>query len=171
MHPPGLLTRVPAGAGQALDLAPVKIAVASDHAGFALKQEVAQHLRDLDHEIVDLGTSSLESVDYPPFCAAAARAAVTGEAELAFVFGGSGNGEQMAANKVHGCRAALCHDEFTARMARLHNNANVCSMGSRVTGPGVALVIAEVFVSTPYEGGRHQARLDLLKAIEVEEAS
>jgi len=147
----------------------VKIAVASDHAGLALKQQVAEHLRGLDHEIVDLGTSSEESVDYPPFCAAAARAAVGGDVELAFVFGGSGNGEQMAANKVNGCRAALCHDEFTARMARLHNDANVCSMGSRVTGPGVALVIAEVFVSTEFEGGRHQARLDLLTDIEVEE--
>ncbi len=148
----------------------MKIAVASDHAGFALKQQVADHLRGLDHEVLDLGTDSEASVDYPPFCAAAARAAVGGDVELAFVFGGSGNGEQMAANKVHGCRAALCHDEFTARLARLHNNANVCSMGSRVTGPGVALEIAEVFVSTPYEGGRHQNRLDLLTKIEDQEA-
>ena len=148
----------------------MKIAVASDHAGYALKQQVADHLRGLDHEILDLGTDSEASVDYPLFCAAAARAAVKGDVELAFVFGGSGNGEQMAANKVHGCRAALCHDEFTARMARLHNDANVCSMGSRVTGPGVALVIAEVFVSTEFEGGRHQNRLDLLKVIEGEEA-
>lgn len=149
----------------------MKIAVASDHAGFALKQQVAEHLRGLDHEIVDLGTNSEESVDYPPFCAAAARAAVNGDVELAFVFGGSGNGEQMAANKVNGCRAALCHDEFTARMARLHNNANVCSMGSRVTGSGVALDIAETFVKTAYEGGRHQNRLDLLTKIEQEEAA
>ncbi len=149
----------------------MKIAVASDHAGFALKQQVADHLRGLEHEVLDLGTDSEASVDYPPFCAAAARAAVGGDVELAFVFGGSGNGEQIAANKVHGCRAALCHDEFTARMARLHNNANVCSMGSRVTGAGVALEIAEVFVSTPYEGGRHQTRLDLLTEIEDEEAS
>ena len=149
----------------------MKIAVASDHAGFALKQQVADHLRGLEHEVLDLGTDSEASVDYPPFCAAAARAAVGGDVELAFVFGGSGNGEQMAANKVRGCRAALCHDEFTARMARLHNNANVCSMGSRVTGSGVALEIAEVFVSTPYEGGRHQTRLDLLTEIEDEEAS
>ena len=149
----------------------MKIAVASDHAGFALKEQVAEHLRGLDHEIVDLGTSSEESVDYPPFCAAAARAAVNGDVELAFVFGGSGNGEQMAANKVNGCRAALCHDEFTARMARLHNNANVCSMGSRVTGSGVALDIAETFVTTAYEGGRHQNRLDLLTKIEQEEAA
>ena len=149
----------------------MKIAVASDHAGFPLKQQVAEHLTTLGHEISDLGTDSEESVDYPPFCAAAARAAVKGEVELAFVFGGSGNGEQMAANKVHGCRAALCHDEFTARMARLHNDANVCSMGSRVTGSGVALVIAEVFVSTEFEGGRHQARLDLLTDIEGEESA
>lgn len=149
----------------------MKIAVASDHAGFALKRQVADHLRGLGHEVLDLGTDSEEAVDYPPFCAAAARAAVQGEAELGFVFGGSGNGEQMAANKVHGCRAALCHDEFTARMARLHNNANICAMGSRVTGSGVALVIAEVFVATAFEGGRHQARLDLLTAIEAEECS
>lgn len=149
----------------------MKIAVASDHAGFALKRQVADHLRGLGHEVLDLGTDSEEAVDYPPFCAAAARAAVQGEAELGFVFGGSGNGEQMAANKVHGCRAALCHDEFTARMARLHNNANICAMGSRVTGSGVALVIAEVFVATAFEGGRHQARLDLLTAIEAEERS
>ncbi len=149
----------------------MKIAVASDHAGYALKQQVADHLRGLDHEILDLGTDSEASVDYPPFCAAAARAAVNGDVELAFVFGGSGNGEQMAANKVHGCRAALCHDEFTARMARLHNNANLCSMGSRVTGSGVALVIAEVFVSTEFEGGRHQNRLDLLTVIEEEETA
>ncbi len=148
----------------------MKIAVASDHAGFALKQQVADHLRGMGHEVLDLGTDSEASVDYPLFCAAAARAAVGGDVELAFVFGGSGNGEQMAANKVHGCRAALCHDEFTARMARLHNNANVCSMGSRVTGLGVALEIAQVFVSTAYEGGRHQNRLDLLTQIETEEA-
>ena len=149
----------------------MKIAVASDHAGFALKQQVADHLRRLDHEVLDLGTDSEDSVDYPPFCAAAARAAVGGDVELAFVFGGSGNGEQMAANKVRGCRAALCHDEFTACMARLHNNANVCSMGSRVTGSGVALEIAEAFVSTSFEGGRHQARLDLLTQIEEEESA
>lgn len=148
----------------------MKIAVASDHAGFVLKQQVADHLRGMGHEVLDLGTDSEASVDYPLFCAAAARAAVGGDVELAYVFGGSGNGEQMAANKVHGCRAALCHDEFTARMARLHNNANVCSMGSRVTGLGVALEIAEVFVSTDYEGGRHQNRLDLLTRIETEEA-
>lgn len=148
----------------------MKIAVASDHAGFTLKQQVADHLRGLGHEVLDLGTDSEASVDYPPFCAAAARAAVTGKVELAFVFGGSGNGEQMAANKVHGCRAALCHDEYTARLSRLHNNANVCSMGSRVTGAGVALEVAEVFVSTAFEGGRHQARLDLLTTIETEES-
>ena len=154
---------------EALDPRAVKIAVASDHAGFALKQQVADHLRGLDHEILDLGTDSEEAVDYPPFCAAAARAAVGGEAELAFVFGGSGNGEQMAANKVNGCRAALCHDEYTARLSRLHNDANICSMGSRVTGSGVALEIAEVFVSTSFEGGRHQGRLDKLTVIEDEE--
>ena len=148
----------------------MRVAVAADHAGYRLKSVVAAHLADEGHEVVDLGTDSEESVDYPPFCAAAGRAVVDGQAEFGIVIGGSGQGEQIAANKVNGCRAALCHDEFTARMARLHNNANVCAMGSRVTGPGVALVIAEIFTTTDFEGGRHQARLDLLTAIEDEES-
>ena len=147
----------------------MRIALGSDHAGFALKELVAAQLRAGDHTVIDCGTDSPDPVDYPAFCAAAARAVVAGDADLAFVFGGSGNGEQMAANKVHGCRAALCHDEYTARLSRQHNNANVCSMGSRVTGAGVALIIAEVFVSTEFEGGRHQSRLDQLAEIETAE--
>lgn len=147
----------------------MKIAVASDHAGFALKQQVADHLRRLDHEVLDLGTDSEDSVDYPPFCAAAARAAVGGDVELAFVFGGSGNGEQMAANKVRGCRAALCHDEFTARLARQHNDANVLAFGARVLADAYALRIVDLFLGTEFEGGRHQSRIEQLAAIEREE--
>ena len=101
--------------------------------------------------------------------AAAARAAVSGEVELAFVFGGSGNGEQMAANKVHGCRAALCHDEFTARMARMHNNANVLAFGARVLADAYALMVVDLFLGTEFEGGRHQPRIDQLAAIETQE--
>ncbi|MGH9094211.1 MAG: ribose 5-phosphate isomerase B [Acidimicrobiales bacterium] len=147
----------------------MRIAVASDHAGFRLKQAVADHLRGAGHDVVDLGTDSEQPVDYPLYCSACARAVAGGDAELGVVMGGSGQGEQIAANKVHGARAALCHDEYTARLARQHNNAIVLSLGARVTAETLALVILDVFVSTLFEGGRHVARLDQLAAIEVEE--
>jgi len=149
----------------------MKIAVASDHAGFALKQDVRAHLEDLGHEVTDLGTHSEAPVDYPIFCAACARAVVRGEAELGIVIGGSGQGEQIAANKVHGARAALCHDEFTARLSRAHNNANVLSLGARVLAPTLALVIVDTFITGAFEGGRHVARIEQLAAIEVEECA
>jgi ribose 5-phosphate isomerase B len=149
----------------------MKIAVASDHAGFALKQQVRAHLEDLGHEVVDLGTHSEAPVDYPIFCAACARAVVRGEADLGIVIGGSGQGEQMAANKVHGARAALCHDEFTARLARNHNNANVLSLGARVLAPTLAEVIVDTFISESFEGGRHVPRIEQLAAIEAEECA
>jgi ribose 5-phosphate isomerase B len=147
----------------------MRIALASDHAGYPLKVEVAKHLEGAGHEVVDLGTDSEAPVDYPPFCAAAARAVVRGEAQLGVVMGGSGQGEQISANKVHGARAALCHDEFTARLARQHNDANVLSMGARVLGVELALTILEVFVTTGFEGGRHVPRLAEISAIEAEE--
>src|SRR5688572_10997060 len=112
----------------------MRIAIASDHAGFRLKGVVAAHLTSAGHTVADLGTDSEEPVDYPSFCAAAARAVVRGEADLAVVLGGSGQGEQIAANKVHGARAALCYDELTARLAREHNDANVLSLGARLLG-------------------------------------
>jgi ribose 5-phosphate isomerase B len=143
----------------------VKIAIASDHAGFALKQ----HLAASGHEVIDLGTNSEAPVDYPGYCASCARAVVRGEAELGVVIGGSGQGEQISANKVHGARAALCHDEYTARLARQHNNANVLSIGARVTAETLALVILDTFVATAFEGGRHQPRLDQVADIEREE--
>jgi ribose 5-phosphate isomerase B len=145
----------------------MRVAIGSDHAGFALKQLVANHLRHNGHDVVDVGTSSEERVDYPSFCADAARLAVNGNVDLAFVFGGSGNGEQMAANKVPGARAALCHDEYTARLARQHNDANVCSIGSRVTGVDVAIAIVDLFVSTDFEGGRHVARVQQLADLDA----
>jgi ribose 5-phosphate isomerase B len=145
------------------------IAVASDHAGYPLKVEVAEHLEGAGHEVLDLGTDSEKPVDYPPFCAAAARAVVRGDARFGVVMGGSGQGEQISANKVHGVRAALCHDEFTARFARLHNDANVLSLGARVLGVELALTILDVFITTGFEGGRHVPRLAEITAIEAEE--
>jgi len=148
---------------------PRRIAIASDHAGFALKAVVIAHLTELGHRVQDLGTHSEEPVDYPPFCAAAARAVVHGEADLGVVIGGSGQGEQMAANKVHGARAALCHDEFTARLARQHNDANLLSIGARVLAPALALAVLDAFLASSFEGGRHVARLAEIAAIETEE--
>lgn len=147
----------------------MRIAVASDHAGFPLKQQVAEHLRQQGHDVADLGTTSTEPVDYPPLCAAAARAVVKGHAERGVVIGGSGQGEAIAANKVHGARAALCHDVTTARLARQHNDANVLSLGARLVAGALALEILDVFLTTAFEGGRHVPRLSQLADIEAEE--
>ncbi|HEX2023196.1 MAG TPA: ribose-5-phosphate isomerase [Acidimicrobiales bacterium] len=147
----------------------MKVAVASDHAGYRLKTVVAEWLEENGHEVLDLGTDSEESVDYPPFCAAAARAVVEGEADRGIVLGGSGQGEAIAANKVRGARAALCHNEWTARMARQHNDANVLAMGARLLADAYALVLVEVFLSTDFDGGRHENRIDQLRDIENEE--
>src|SRR5712692_11862003 len=124
------------------------IAIASDHAGYRLKEIVIDHLMSAGHEVMDLGTNSEDPVDYPPFCAAAARAVVRGEADRGIVLGGSGQGEQIAANKVHGARAALCNDLFTARLGRLHNDANVLAMGGRIVAPELAYEILSVFLGT-----------------------
>jgi len=147
----------------------MRIAVAADHAGYRLKTVVVAHLADGGHEVLDMGTSSEQSVDYPPFCAAAGRAVVDGLADFGIVIGGSGQGEQIAANKVNGVRAALCHDEFTARLARQHNNANVLAFGARVLADAYALRVVDLFLETDFEGGRHQPRLDQLTAIEQQE--
>ncbi len=147
----------------------VRIAVGADHAGYRLKVAVAKHLADGGHEIIDLGTDSESSVDYPPFCAAVGRCVVEGRADLGVVMGGSGQGEQIAANKVHGVRAALCLDEFTARLARQHNDANVLSLGGRIVAEPFALTILDVFLTTDFEGGRHERRLAQIAAIEKEE--
>ena len=118
--------------------------------------------------MADHGTHSTESCDYPPICAAVGRTVRDGDADLGIVLGGSGQGEQLAANKVRGVRAALCNDLYTARMARAHNDANVLSMGARVVGIGLAEEILATFLSTPFEGGRHQRRVDQLTALEQE---
>jgi ribose 5-phosphate isomerase B len=148
-----------------------RIAIGSDHAGFALKQHFIDVLRAGGHEVLDHGTDSTEPVDYPPICAAVGRTVRDGGADLGIVIGGSGQGEQLAANKVHGIRAALCNDLYTARMARAHNDANVLSMGGRVVGIGLAEEILATFLATPFEGGRHARRVEQLMQIEADEAA
>ncbi len=148
-----------------------RIAIGSDHAGFDLKAHLVGVLQGEGHDVLDLGTHSTESCDYPPICAAVGRAVRDGEAEFGIVLGGSGQGEQLAANKVHGVRAALCNDLYTARMARSHNDANVLSIGGRVVGIGLAEEILATFLATPFEGGRHARRVEQIMAIEQEESA
>jgi len=144
----------------------VRIAVGSDHAGFLLKEHVKGFVIGLGHQILDVGTDSEEPVDYPVYCANVARAVVGGTADRGMVFGGSGQGEQVAANKVAGARAALCNDLFTARLSRQHNDANVLSMGGRIVAFGLAEEIVRLWLETEFEGGRHARRLEQVAAIE-----
>ena len=144
----------------------MRIAIGADHAGFALKQHLVAALTRLGHQIDDLGTDSSEPVDYPDICARVARAVVEHRADRGIVIGGSGQGEQMAANKVRGTRAALCNDLYTARMSRQHNDANVLAMGGRIVGCGLADEIVSLWLSTEFEGGRHQRRIDQIAALE-----
>jgi ribose 5-phosphate isomerase B len=144
----------------------MRIAIGADHAGFDLKCHLIGTIGRLGHEAIDLGTDSTESVDYPPICAAVAKAVVNGDADRGIVMGGSGQGEQIAANKVHGARAALCNDLYTARLSREHNDANVLAMGGRIVGTGLADEILELWLDTDFEGGRHQRRVDLIAEIE-----
>ena len=147
----------------------MRIAVGADHAGYLLKLAVAKHLANHGHEVIDYGTDSEESVDYPPYCAAVGRAVVSGEAEFGIVLGGSGQGEAIAANKVRGVRAALCENEYTARLAREHNDANVLALGGRILAPVFALAIVDVFLAATFQGGRHTRRLAQITEIEEEE--
>ena len=144
----------------------MRIALGCDHAGFPLKEDLKGFLRGEGHDVVDFGTDSTAPVDYPAFCAAAARAVAAGEADRGIVMGGSGQGEQIVANKVHGVRAALCHDLFLAELSRRHNDANVLGMGARVIAPTYAREIVRVWLATPFEGGRHVARLEQIGRIE-----
>jgi ribose 5-phosphate isomerase B len=141
----------------------MRIAIASDHAGFAYKTMLAQILAEMGHDVRDFGTDSEASVDYPDFIRPAAEAVASRECDLGIVLGGSGNGEQIAANKVRGIRCALCWDATTARLARQHNDANMLALGQRVIGPETAREIVRVFLSTDFEGGRHVQRLRKLE--------
>jgi len=144
----------------------MRISIGADHAGFKLKQHVVEYLRGLGHDVDDRGTHTEESVDYPGICAEVGREVVEGRADRGIVIGGSGQGEQIAANKVPGVRAALCNDLYTARMSREHNDANVLAMGGRIVAPGLADEIVKLWLETPFEGGRHQRRVDQIHAIE-----
>lgn len=137
----------------------MKIGVASDHAGFHMKQALAEHLRTGGHEVVDLGTDNTDSVDYPDFGAALGRAVAAGTVERGVAVCGSGIGICIAANKVHGVRAATVHDVTSARLSRLHNNANIMCVGERFIGPQVAIDAVDAFLATEFEGGRHARRV------------
>lgn len=144
----------------------MRISIGADHAGFKLKQHVVAYLRGLGHDVEDRGTHTEEPVDYPGICADVGRDVVEGRADRGIVIGGSGQGEQMAANKVPGVRAALCNDLYTARMSREHNDANVLAMGGRIVAPGLADEIVKLWLETPFEGGRHKRRVDQIHTIE-----
>jgi ribose 5-phosphate isomerase B len=144
----------------------VRIAIGADHAGFVLEEHLKQTLLKLGHDVDDHGTDSEAPVDYPPICLAVARTVASGRADRGIVLGGSGQGEQIAANKVPGIRAALCHELYTARLSRAHNDANVLSMGGRIVAFGLADEIVGLWLATAFEGGRHQRRIDQIRAAE-----
>jgi len=142
----------------------MKIAIGSDHAGFQYKEKIKDFLRKLGHEVKDFGTNSDAAVDYPVYIRPTAESVAKGECERGIVLGGSGNGEAIVANRVKGVRCALCWNLESARLGRQHNNANVISIGERMVTLEMALEIVKVWLDTPFEGGRHQRRIDLIDA-------
>ncbi len=144
----------------------MRIALASDHAGFTYKGEIARHLAEAGHEVEDFGTDSEASVDYPLFVGRAAAAVAAGDCERGIVLGGSGNGEAMAANRRRGVRCALCWSVESARLARQHNDANMISFGQRLLPLDLVLAMVDVWLETPFEGGRHVARIEQLDRVE-----
>jgi ribose 5-phosphate isomerase B len=144
----------------------MRIALGGDHAGVLLKADIARLLLELGHEVHDLGTNSPEPVDYPDFCIAVAEMVARGQAEKGIIFGGTGNGEAISANKVRGIRCAVVHDVTTARLARFHNDANMIALGARIVGSEVAKEIVRTFLTTPFEGGRHVPRLEKIHTYE-----
>ena len=146
-----------------------KITIGSDHAGFALKQKVIEHLNARGVEVIDVGTDSPASCDYPDFAHAVCKNVQSGITELGILICGTGIGMSMAANKHRGIRAAVCSDTFSARLTRVHNDANVLCFGERVVGIGLACDLVDNFIDAEFEGGKHQKRIDLITAIENEE--
>ena len=140
----------------------MKIGIGSDHAGFEYKEQIRMFLEDLGHLVTDFGTNSAQPVDYPLFIRPVAEAVAKGECERGVVLGGSGNGEAIVANRVRGVRCALCWNIESARLARQHNDANVISLGQRMISLETALQIVRVWLETPFEGGRHQHRIELI---------
>jgi ribose 5-phosphate isomerase B len=144
----------------------MRIAIGADHAGFALKQHLIETIVRMGHDLDDRGTHSEEPVDYPAICAEVGRLVAEKRVDRGIVVGGSGQGEQMAANKISGVRAALCNDLYTAELSRKHNDANVLALGGRIVAHGLADEIVRLWLSTAFEGGRHQRRIDQIAAIE-----
>jgi ribose 5-phosphate isomerase B len=144
----------------------VRIAIGSDHAGFHLKDHLLLFLEAEGHEVLDQGTDTEEATDYPIYCVRTARQVAEGNADRGIVLGGSGQGEQIVANKVDRVRASLCNDLYTARLSRQHNDANVLGIGARIVAPTLAEEIVQVWLSTPFDGGRHQRRIEQIAAIE-----
>lgn len=142
------------------------LAIGSDHGGFLLKEKIKEYLEGQDIVFQDFGTYSAEAVDYPDFAMKVAYAVAEGQCDRGILCCGTGIGVSIAANKVPGIRAALCGDTFSARASRQHNNANILALGERVTGPGLALDIVKVWLSSEFEGGRHENRLQKIAAIE-----
>jgi ribose 5-phosphate isomerase B len=145
-----------------LFVAAMKIAIGSDHAGFRYKEMLKAHLLKQGHDVDDFGTHSTEPVDYPLFIRPVAEAVSRGQYERGIVLGGSGNGEAIAANRVPGVRCALCWNVDSARLSRAHNDANMLSLGERLVSEQDALAILETWITTPFEGGRHQRRIELI---------
>ncbi len=139
----------------------MKVAIGSDHGGYSLKEVILPLLKELGHEVLDVGCYNEESVDYPGFADLVCEKIDKGESDMGILICGTGIGMSMAANKHKGIRAALCSEHFTAQMSREHNDANVLCLGERVTGPGVAMEIVRTWLSTPFGGGRHQRRIAL----------
>ena len=141
----------------------MKIAIGNDHAGVEMKQAVSDHLKERGIEVINLGTDTLESVDYPVYGRRVAHAVVDGDADLGILVCGTGIGISLAGNKVPGIRAAVCSEPFSARLSRQHNDSNILAFGSRVIGPGTALDIVDAWLDASFEGGRHQRRVDLIE--------
>jgi ribose 5-phosphate isomerase B len=144
----------------------MRVAVGTDHAGLPLKQLVVEWLTENGHEVVDFGVDTPDRVDYPDYVAPAARAVASGDCRFGFVFGGSGTGEQIVANKIKGIRCCQATEPVTARLSRQHNDANVLSMGARIVGAEVAIACVEAFLDAEFEAGRHVARVEKISALE-----
>jgi ribose 5-phosphate isomerase B len=145
-----------------------KVALASDHGGYQLKNEIKEYIISKGYEAIDLGTHSEESVDYPEFGAKAAKSVLAGEADCAIIMCGSGIGISITANRFVGIRAALCSDTYDAKMCRLHNDANIMAIGGRITTIERAVDMIDIFLETEFEGGRHQRRIDLIDKLATE---
>lgn len=147
----------------------MKIAIGNDHVALEMKNHIKQYLTEKGYEMVDFGTYTAERCDYPVYGKKVALAVARGECELGILICGTGVGISLAANKVNGIRAAVCSDPYTARLTRQHNNANIIAFGARVVGDATAQMIVDEFLGAVFEGGRHQARIDMISAIEAEQ--